>query len=728
MNIKTCIQSPHLTLAMLTLLAGCGGGGGGGTATPPPTAPQSFAITGQLSGLPDGSSVTLGNGNDTLVVRTNGSFSFPAKLASGSNYNVVVSNASGLACGVKNGSANVGNNDVTDVAIRCLPVLLAGANPTIANITSITSDGSGSAFVLDATRQAIFKVGADGTATLYAGQPGIVGCQDGSGDTASFHFVSSTSSLVADRDGNLLVSDSGSRTIRKITPARVVSTLAGQATCLDATSSTPTQSGKDGAGTQASFINPGKMTLANNGDLLVLDQTNALHNIRRVTATGVVSTLNYQIAPGQNSNINIGDLTALANDDIFFANQDQTVWKLGNGQASRFVGIPLASTSQDGPRQSAGFSAIRALTHDADGNLYVGDAEAIRKIATDGTVSTLAGKSATPGQQNGNGNVARFGQIGSLAIGPNGTLLAGDSLYRDLRSVNLASTVVSTRSTAGLQEYRDGTGSNANFNQINRIAALTDGSVYVVDESLSVIRKITPSGQVSVVPGTTILRLNDVVSDGKGNLYPMEQPNAIVSKIDANGKISEGPRGSGGLGNTRQFAISGAGNIADINVAFKGNITVNSYANNGLIASIDAARIKNITNLPDDPATGFNPQGLVFDSNGNLYFGDAGSLAVYKLATNGTLTLFAGTPGKAGNSDGAPGRATLGFYSATYMTIDNSGNLYLSGQGRIRKISPDGTLSTPNLPWGYQAVGSIAFANSTLFGTVGNGVVQTPLP
>ncbi len=102
-------------------LAACGGGGGGGDNPPPVTPGQTFFVSGNLSGLGNGKSVTLqNNASDDLVVSQNGRFSFVKALNSGSAYAVTVSRQpDGQTCTVNNGSGNV-NADVSNVVVSCV--------------------------------------------------------------------------------------------------------------------------------------------------------------------------------------------------------------------------------------------------------------------------------------------------------------------------------------------------------------------------------------------------------------------------------------------------------------------------------------------------------------------------------------------------------------------------------------------------------------------------------
>jgi hypothetical protein len=136
-----------------------------------------------------------------------------------------------------------------------------------------------------------------------------------------------------------------------------------------------------------------------------------------------------------------------------------------------------------------------------------------------------------------------------------------------------------------------------------------------------------------------------------------------------------------------------------------------------------------VVTMLKNPDVTFAPGGMVADTAGNLYIADAGTSLVYKLTKSGELSVFAGTVGKdSGNIDGPVGTATLGFYDYAFLTIDDKGNLYLSGQGNLRMISPAGVVSTPSLGWGTPAITALAYAKGKLYGLTRYALLQTWLP
>jgi hypothetical protein len=137
----------------------------------------------------------------------------------------------------------------------------------------LTSDASGNIFVPDFFNQRIRKITPAGIVTTLAG--GTIGFTDGTGAAASFNYPFG---IAADAAGNLYVGDYYNHAVRKVTPAGVVTTLAGNGTSGSA----------DGTGSTASFYQPAGLTADGSGNVYVCDALN--HKIRKVTQAGVVTT------------------------------------------------------------------------------------------------------------------------------------------------------------------------------------------------------------------------------------------------------------------------------------------------------------------------------------------------------------------------------------------------------------------------------------------------------
>ena len=212
----------------------------------------------------------------------------------------------------------------------------------------------------------IRKVTSTGVVTTVAGTAGVYGNADGIGAAARF---SGPQDVAVDRLGNLFVADSYNSTIRKITPAGVVSTVAGSAGSTGNT---------DGVGTAARFNYPLGIEVNSAGVLYVADCNN--HTIRKIATDGVVTTL---------------------------------------------CGTPLQFGSVDGVASAARFAYPQDLVVDSTGILYVADGgnHTIRKITPAGVVSTFAGAGGVAGSNDGIGSFARFNYPCSLALGSGGSYM-----------------------------------------------------------------------------------------------------------------------------------------------------------------------------------------------------------------------------------------------------------------------------------------------------------------
>ena len=142
---------------------------------------------------------------------------------------------------------------------------------------SVATDSSGNVYVADLSNHTIRKITPAGVVTTVAGSAGVSGSADGTGAAASFN---TPSSVATDSNGNVYVADTFNHTIRKITPAGVVTTLAGSA---------GVSGNADGTGAAARFNNPYSVATDSSGNVYAADANN--HTIRKITPAGVVTTL-----------------------------------------------------------------------------------------------------------------------------------------------------------------------------------------------------------------------------------------------------------------------------------------------------------------------------------------------------------------------------------------------------------------------------------------------------
>ncbi|WP_052135175.1 NHL repeat-containing protein [Collimonas arenae] len=317
-----------------------------------------------------------------------------------------------------------------------------GNNVRFNQLIGIAVDAAGNLFVSDTGNNTIRKVTSAGVATTVAGSAGNVGSTDGNAQNARFN---QPGGIAVDVSGNLYVADTQNNTIRKITSAGVVSTLAGSAG----------QTGQvDGVAGNARFNQPWGVVLDTAGNLYVADTGN--DTVRKITPTGIVTTL-----AGSAGNVGSSD---------------------GNGSNAQF-NLPLG------------------IAIDSATNLYIADTSnnTIRKLTPAGDVSTLAGSSGNSGSNDGSGTRASFNQPNGIVVDSSGNIRIADTGNQLIRSVSASGIVSTIAGAAGNAGSADGNGNNAKFNQPKGIAADAANNLYVADTGNNLLRKVTPGGQVTTL-------------------------------------------------------------------------------------------------------------------------------------------------------------------------------------------------------------------------------------
>lgn len=275
----------------------------------------------------------------------------------------------------------------------------------------IAISDSGVIYIADAGESnRIRKIALDGSVTTLAGS--VEGFADGPGVQASFN---TPSGLAVDAKGNLFVADTGNNRIRKITPAGLVSTVAGEGTA----------GYLDGPAAQARFNGPIGIAVDVQGNLYVADSYN--DRIRKITADGNVSTvagagLGYADGPATNALFDTpcGVVVAVDGSVIVADTGNHRLRKIANGKVTT---LPFVFPDEVNPadlRKPVGL----ALTH--DGFLYLTELDRARvvQIGPDGRARVIAG--GAPGNADGSDN-ARLDQATGLAVDKRGDLYVADS-------------------------------------------------------------------------------------------------------------------------------------------------------------------------------------------------------------------------------------------------------------------------------------------------------------
>lgn len=247
----------------------------------------------------------------------------------------------------------------------------------------IALDDSGNLYVADYSNNRIRKISPTGDVSTLAGS-GTSGTDDGTGANARF---TQPRSVAVDPAGNVFVCDYNNEDIRKITPAGVVTTIAGQGFA----------GYQDGMGTGAAFDAPTGIVADASGNLFVTDLSNG--RIRKITANGLVSTFagnggdGYSDGTGTAAEFNLPKGIAIdASGNLYITDSGSNrIRKITPAGVVTTVAGDGQDGNADGPAAKAEFYDPGDIVVDNSGNLYVADVanDAIRKITPDGVVSTI---------------------------------------------------------------------------------------------------------------------------------------------------------------------------------------------------------------------------------------------------------------------------------------------------------------------------------------------------
>ena len=292
----------------------------------------------------------------------------------------------------------------------------------------IAADSSNNLYVADTYNSTIRKITPDGQVATLAGQPGSPGNADGAGGQFYLPY-----GVAVDSAGTLYVTDSGNNTVRKITPAGVVSTLAGLA---------GNPGSANGTNSAARFFFPKGIAVDALGNVFVTDQAN--QTIRQITPAGVVSTLaglagNWGSADGTNDSARFSSPSGLALDtfgNLLVADTgNHTIRQVTPaGIVTTVAGLAENAGSADGTNRDARFFYPEGVAMDASANVFVADTwnNTIREI-TQGRVFTLAGLAGTSGTNDGTASAARFSSPTGLAAAPGGAIYVSDTSNSSIR-------------------------------------------------------------------------------------------------------------------------------------------------------------------------------------------------------------------------------------------------------------------------------------------------------
>jgi formylglycine-generating enzyme required for sulfatase activity len=402
---------------------------------------------------------------------------------------------------------------------------------------------------------------------------------------------------------------------------------------------------KDGVGTQAMFHRPGGVAVAPDGTIYVSDTGN--NAIRKIDANGQVTKLAGNFLGSADGNF-LG-----SSDGVF-------------------------SGSADGTGEDAGFKNPQGIIVDKDGNILVADRKnhAIRKVTPQGVVTTVAGSftgSGTggfSGSSDGLASGARFNHPSDVVVDASGNIYVADSGNHAIRKIDTNGNVTTLAGDLGFSGYADATRDSAMFNSPQGIAIDSSGNIIVADTTNGLIRKVSPDGVVTTIAGALFTNNAGAAFQGSG------------------GEAFTGSAGEGGrsgwsdkayayfTGSMDGFTGSGDG-FTGSGDGFTGS------ADGGFTGSADLGWPESIDGSGDQARFSF-PTDVEVDSVGNIFVVDSGSSSIRKISPDGVVTTIGNVP------EGF-------FYFPQGIAIGANGRLVVSdsGNNRIAESTAPSSATTP---------------------------------
>jgi len=268
-------------------------------------------------------------------------------------------------------------------------------------------------------------------------------------------------------------------------------------------------------------------------------------------------------------------------------------------------------------------------------------------------VTTIAGDGIAH-FKNGAALTAEFYAPQDVTVTADGSIFVADAINHRIRKITNG--VVTSYAGSGVEDTTGGTGDAATFSFPLQITSDAAGNLYTIDVEDLRIRKISPSSLVTVVAGNgergfangsaadaKFDETTGIATDNQGNIYISDNGNKRIRKISADGLVTTI------AGNGRDAYMNGKGNNAEF----------------------------------------FFPTGIVIDKHGNLFVADYNRIR--KITPDATVSTFAGNE-TVGYKDGQANIAQFTFIND--MVMDDSGNIFVTDNNKIRKISPEGIVST----------------------------------
>ena len=549
-----------------------------------------------------------------------------------------------------------GNTAVTD-GVAATAAGLAGP-------WDIAADAAGDVYIAEADRPRIRKVDGSGVITTVAGT-GEWG-SDGDGGPAGEAVLYRPRSLATDQAGNLFVADEFDHRIRKIDRAGVITTIAGTGDCC--------YGGDGGAATDARIRDPEGLATDSRGNLYIAD---GWTTVRKVDSSGIITT---------------------------FAGSDGERGFSGDG----------------GPATEALLDRPIAVAADGADNVYIADRDnhRIRVIDPAGTITTVAGSGERGfGGDGGPAADALLNRPLGVAVDGVGNVFVADEGNRRVRKIDRSGAITTFAGTGRCCADGDGGAATEAALQARGVAADGKGNVYVAD-GWARVRRVDGSGVITTFAGTGASPFSR--SGGRALEASLLGPQGVAALPTGDVVFADWDRlwrvGSAGTmslfaGRRREFSGDG-GPAVEAGLRSPGRLATDA-AGNVYVADLDNHRIRKIdpsgviSTLAGTGSEGYSGDGgagseaqiertceMAADAVGNVYIAAGNSYRIRKIDTGGRISTIAGTGQRGSAGDGGPAASAQLRDPCRGIAADDQGNVYVSGERRIRKIDASGRITT----------------------------------
>jgi len=365
----------------------------------------------------------------------------------------------------------------------------------------------------------------------------------------------------------------------------------------------------------------------------------------------------------------LGDqFQCVVTDDGAVVTSNPAAITVGQTGVTDLAGWPGAEGVANGTGRAARFDFVGSLRLDGQGNLFVADSsnDTIRMVTPGGIVTRFAGTPKTAGFADGPRELAQFTGPGGVATDSSGNVYVADSGNYTVREISASGQVTTIAGSVGVQGTSDGTGTGAQFYDMQNLAADGLGNLYVVDGMADTVRKVViATGQVTTLAGAPgksgeldgtggAARFNDptgVTTDPSGNVYVSDTGNNTIRMITPTGQVSTKFR----------YLLS-------------------------------------------------SPAGLCRDAMGNFFVANTGDFDIVEFSSEGAANVIAGVSGTEGEVDGPLLKAEFGF--PVDIAVNSSGTIYVADgfNDDVRQIVPVAPLPI----FSEQPVGQTMNSGSTL--------------